>query len=83
MIIRDSLIQKFYVFLQESGCTCVDDLNVIMEDIEAHATVNHDDIAIIDFTTQRVPGGTELSYLGTPDVFTNNRSEDREEQLIH
>ena len=79
MIIRDSLIQKFHAFLQESGHTCVDDLNAIMEDIEAHATVNHDDTTIIDFTTQRVE--TELSYLGTPKVFTNNKNEDREEQF--
>ena len=68
MIIRDSLIQKFHAFLQESGCTCVDDLNAIMDDIEAHATVNYDN-ATIDFTTQRLK------------VFTNNKSEDCEEQF--
>ena len=78
MIIRDSLIQKFHAFLRESGCTCVDDLNAIMDDIEAHATVNYDN-ATIDFTTQRVE--TELSYLGTLKVFTNNKSEDCEEQF--
>ena len=78
MIIRDSLIQKFHAFLQESGRTCVDDLNTIMEDIEAHAMVNHDN-ATIDFTTQRVE--TKLSTLGTPKVFTNSNSEDCEEQF--
>ena len=78
MIIREGLIQKFNVFLQESGRTCADDLNVVMEEIEAHASVNHDD-AMIDFTTLRVE--TKLSSLGTPKVFTNSDSEDREEQF--
>ena len=78
MIVREGLIQKFTAFLQESGRTCVDDLNAVMEEIEAHAMITYDD-AIIEFTTQRVE--TKLSSLGTPKVFTNSDSEDREEQF--
>ena len=78
MIIREGLVQKFNAFLEESGHTCADDLNAIMEEIEAHATVNHDN-ASIDFTTLRVE--TKLSTLGTPKVFSNSNSEDREEQF--
>jgi hypothetical protein len=79
VIIRESLIQKFTTSLQGSGHICVDDLNAVMEEIEAHTTINHDD-ATIEFTTQRIE--TKLSSLGTPKVFTNRNSEDREEQFI-